>query len=203
MSRATESPEAVRRRLWPRCPDPFPKMHRRVVFLRIRRDPQGLRRGGDGRGFRCGLAQVSLGLTDPKNLARIEILEVYYVRGQARMRSDAGWRAHHLGDHLEQKLPNSRESHPVGYRSTTTCRPSRRPRSKTWVGQTPRNWRRRQRMNGGDLIVQPGCTRRSSRRITSVRVRVHGPAKTIADGFRYRNKMGPDLARETLRDGWR
>ena len=46
-------------------------------------------------------------------------------------------------------------------------------------------------MKGGELIVQPGCTRRSGRRITSVRIGVYGPAKTSAAGSKCRNKMGP------------
>ncbi len=34
-------------------------------------------------------------------------------------------------------------------------------------------------------------------------VRVYGAAKTIVDCFRYRNKVGLDVALEALRDGWR
>ncbi len=34
-------------------------------------------------------------------------------------------------------------------------------------------------------------------------VRVYGPAKTVADVFKYRNKVGLDVALEALRDGWR
>ena len=36
--------------------------------------------------------------------------------------------------------------------------------------------------------------------IEGVRVRVYGPAKTVADCFKYRNKIGLDVALETLRD---
>ncbi len=39
--------------------------------------------------------------------------------------------------------------------------------------------------------------------LESVPVRVYGPAKTIADCFKYRNKIGLDVALEALRDGWR
>ena len=35
------------------------------------------------------------------------------------------------------------------------------------------------------------------------RVKVYGPAKTVADCFKYRNKIGLDVALEALRDGWR
>ena len=40
-------------------------------------------------------------------------------------------------------------------------------------------------------------------RIGGVRVRVYGPAKTVADCFKYRNKFGLDVALEALRDVWR
>jgi predicted transcriptional regulator of viral defense system len=38
--------------------------------------------------------------------------------------------------------------------------------------------------------------------IESVKVRVYNPAKTIADCFKYRNKIGLDVALEALRDCW-
>lgn len=39
--------------------------------------------------------------------------------------------------------------------------------------------------------------------IGGVKVRVYGPAKTVADCFKYRNKFGLDVALEALRDVWR
>jgi len=36
--------------------------------------------------------------------------------------------------------------------------------------------------------------------IQGVRVRVYNPAKTVADCFKYRNKIGLDVALEALRD---
>jgi predicted transcriptional regulator of viral defense system len=39
--------------------------------------------------------------------------------------------------------------------------------------------------------------------IEGVGVRVTTPAKTIADCFKYRHKLGLDVALESLRDGWR
>ena len=38
------------------------------------------------------------------------------------------------------------------------------------------------------------------RRIDGVPVRVYGPAKTVADCFKFRNKVGVDVAIEALRD---
>ena len=42
-----------------------------------------------------------------------------------------------------------------------------------------------------------------SHRIEGVRVHVYSVAKTIADVFKYRNKIGLDVALEALRDAWR
>jgi predicted transcriptional regulator of viral defense system len=42
-----------------------------------------------------------------------------------------------------------------------------------------------------------------SHRIEGETVRVYNPAKTIADVFKYRHKVGLDVALEALREGWR
>jgi len=39
--------------------------------------------------------------------------------------------------------------------------------------------------------------------VEGVRVRIFDPAKTVADCFKYRNKIGTDIALEALRDCWR
>ena len=39
--------------------------------------------------------------------------------------------------------------------------------------------------------------------IEQVRVRIHSAAKTVADCFKFRNKIGLDVALEALRDYWR
>lgn len=39
--------------------------------------------------------------------------------------------------------------------------------------------------------------------IEGVTVRIYDPAKTVADCFKYRNKIGLDLAIEALREAWR
>jgi hypothetical protein len=40
-------------------------------------------------------------------------------------------------------------------------------------------------------------------RIEGVTVHVYSLAKTVADAFKYRNKIGLDVALEALREGWR
>jgi predicted transcriptional regulator of viral defense system len=39
--------------------------------------------------------------------------------------------------------------------------------------------------------------------VNAVRLRVYTPAKTVADCFKYRNKIGLDVALEALREAWR
>ena len=39
--------------------------------------------------------------------------------------------------------------------------------------------------------------------IENVQVRIYHPAKTVADCFKYRNKVGLDVALEALRECWR
>ncbi len=39
--------------------------------------------------------------------------------------------------------------------------------------------------------------------ISGVKVRITSPARTIADCFKFRNKIGLDIALEALREGWR
>lgn len=41
------------------------------------------------------------------------------------------------------------------------------------------------------------------KRIEKVPVRIYCPAKTVADCFKYRNKIGLDVALEALRDCWK
>jgi predicted transcriptional regulator of viral defense system len=40
-------------------------------------------------------------------------------------------------------------------------------------------------------------------RVEGVEVKIYSPAKTVADCFKYRNKIGLDVAMEALRDCWR
>jgi len=53
------------------------------------------------------------------------------------------------------------------------------------------------RMSG--LALQEGVV---ARRIDGVKVRVFSAEKTVADCFKFRNKIGLDVALEALRDGW-
>ena len=41
------------------------------------------------------------------------------------------------------------------------------------------------------------------KKIENIDVKIYCPAKTVADCFKYRNKIGIDVALEALREGWR
>jgi predicted transcriptional regulator of viral defense system len=52
---------------------------------------------------------------------------------------------------------------------------------------------------GGDALTEGIVTHR----VEGETVRVYSVAKTIADAFKYRNKIGLDVALEALREAWR
>jgi predicted transcriptional regulator of viral defense system len=52
---------------------------------------------------------------------------------------------------------------------------------------------------GGEALTEGVETHR----IEGETVRIYGVAKTIADSFKYRNKIGLDVALEALREAWR
>jgi predicted transcriptional regulator of viral defense system len=52
---------------------------------------------------------------------------------------------------------------------------------------------------GGDALTSGVETHE----VDGVRVRVFSPAKTVADLFKYRNKVGLDVALEALKEVWR
>jgi predicted transcriptional regulator of viral defense system len=47
------------------------------------------------------------------------------------------------------------------------------------------------------------CSNVQRHTVNGAEVRVFSPAKTVADCFKFRNKIGKDVALEALRDGWR
>jgi predicted transcriptional regulator of viral defense system len=78
--------------------------------------------------------------------------------------------------------------------------------SEVWIALDRRAWRpqitypplRIVRFSGDALTS--GVERH---RIEGRVVQVYGPAKTVADCFKYRNKIGLGVALEALREGWR
>jgi predicted transcriptional regulator of viral defense system len=70
--------------------------------------------------------------------------------------------------------------------------------SKAWAPRIARPKIRLVRFSGRALTE-----RIEEYRIEGVPVRVYGVAKTVADCFKFRNKVGLDVALEALRDAWR
>lgn len=78
--------------------------------------------------------------------------------------------------------------------------------SEVWIALDRRAWRpkvtypplRILRYTGEALTSGIGTHRIEGRSVS-----VYTPAKTIADCFKYRNKIGLDVALEALREGWR
>jgi predicted transcriptional regulator of viral defense system len=78
--------------------------------------------------------------------------------------------------------------------------------ARVWIAIDPKAWRPRT----GHLPVRivrfsgPALTEGvESYDLERARVRVYSVAKTVADCFKYRNKVGLDVALEALREGWR
>lgn len=75
-----------------------------------------------------------------------------------------------------------------------------------WLAIDPKAWRpqavdlpvRIVRFSGAALTSHV-----EEHRIEGVTVKVYSPAKTVADCFKYRNKIGLDVVLEALRDAWR
>ena len=78
--------------------------------------------------------------------------------------------------------------------------------SKVWVGIHTRGWHPTISTTAYQVVRYSETTFKAgvdSHRIEGVMVRIFNPAKTIADCFKYRNKIGLDVALEALRDALR
>ncbi|MFB0516497.1 MAG: type IV toxin-antitoxin system AbiEi family antitoxin domain-containing protein [Candidatus Neomarinimicrobiota bacterium] len=69
---------------------------------------------------------------------------------------------------------------------------------KSWLPQVDHPRIRFMRFSG--LALTEGIVEHD---VSGVTIRVYNPAKTVADCFKYRNKIGLDVAIEALRDGYR
>jgi predicted transcriptional regulator of viral defense system len=87
------------------------------------------------------------------------------------------------------------------YHELTTQAPA-----EVWLALPPKAWApkveyprlRLARFSGAALTEMV-----EAHRVEGVTLRVYSPAKTVADCFKYRNKVGVDVAVEALRDCWR
>ena len=74
---------------------------------------------------------------------------------------------------------------------------------EVWLAIGPKDRAPRPTSVGLRIVRFSGPAREAgiqTQRIDGVPVRVYGPAKTVADCFKFRNKVGVDVAMEALRD---
>ena len=77
---------------------------------------------------------------------------------------------------------------------------------EVWLAIGEKSWRPRlaspplRIVRFSDRALREGV---EAHQIEGVTVRVYNPAKTVADCFKYRNKIGLDVALEALRECWR
>jgi predicted transcriptional regulator of viral defense system len=77
---------------------------------------------------------------------------------------------------------------------------------EVWLAIGRDQWRPTRKYPPVRIVRMSGATMTSGvekRRIDGIEVRVFSPAKTVVDCFRYRNKVGLDVALEALREAWR
>jgi hypothetical protein len=77
---------------------------------------------------------------------------------------------------------------------------------EVWVALPPKAWQPRIDFPRIRVVRFSGpalTTGVEEHTIEGTIVRVYDPAKTVADCFKFRNKIGLDVALEALRDGWR
>lgn len=78
--------------------------------------------------------------------------------------------------------------------------------SEVWVALGPKAWRPRlnnvrlRLVHFSGAALHEGC---EAHRVEGVPIRVYNPAKTVADCFKFRHKLGVDVALEALRETWR
>ena len=78
--------------------------------------------------------------------------------------------------------------------------------SEVWMALARRAWRPRLAYPPLRIVRFTGKALSAgveTHRIEGRPVKVYGPAKTVADCFKYRYKLGIDVALEALREGWR
>jgi len=76
---------------------------------------------------------------------------------------------------------------------------------QTWVALPAGNWKPKwnPRLRVTHLTEPYYSEGVEEHEVEGVRVKIYNPAKTVADCFRMRSKVGYDVAVEALREGWR
>jgi predicted transcriptional regulator of viral defense system len=77
---------------------------------------------------------------------------------------------------------------------------------EVWIALPPKAWKPRVQQPALRIVRFSGAalsTGVERHRIEGADIPIYGVAKTVADCFKYRNKIGLDVALEALRDCWR
>ncbi len=159
------------------------------------------------------LAQEA-GVLRPRDLAAQGIPHVYlqtlYKRGKLLRTgrglytlTDGAWTENHSLAEVCKYVPHGVICLPsaLAFHNLTTQNPSR-----VWVAISPKKHRPRLDYPPLRVVRFSGAALTEgveTHTIEGVPVRVYNPAKTVADCFKYRNKIGLDVALEALRDCWR
>ena len=156
----------------------------------------------------------SRGLVGPRDLVAKHIppdyLDRLYRRGLVERvaRGVYAWPGADLGEH--QTLAEAVRQVPRGvicllsalqFHGIGTQQPH-----QVWLAIAPNDWRPKLEYPKVRLVHFSGPTYASSveeHDLHGIHVRVYSPAKTVADCFKFRNKLGLDVALEALRECWR
>lgn len=115
---------------------------------------------------------------------------------------DAAVSAQHTLAAVSARIPNGvicLES-ALRFHGLTTAAPRR-----VWIAIQPKDWKPRVHDLPAQIVRFSGeafTAGVESHDIDGVQVPIYSPAKTVADCFKYRHKIGIDLAIEALRDCW-
>jgi predicted transcriptional regulator of viral defense system len=155
-----------------------------------------------------------MGIVRPRDLASRGIppdyLDRLYKRGVIERIANGlyAWPGKDLGEN--QTLAEAAREVPKGvicllsalrFHGLTTQAPR-----EVWMALPPRAWLPRVKYPKLRLVRFSGDALTKGieeHKVEGVAVRVYGPAKTVADCFKFRNKVGVDVAMEALRDCWR
>ena len=154
------------------------------------------------------------GFVRPKDLEHRKIPRVYLQRLVARGElvkhgrglyglPDAEVTEHHSLSQACKRVPHGVVCllSALSYHGLTTQTPF-----EVWMAMDRRAWMPRVEEPKLHIVRFSGAAMTSGiekTTIEGVSVRVFGVAKTVADCFKYRNKVGIDVAMEALRDAWR
>ena len=77
---------------------------------------------------------------------------------------------------------------------------------QVWMAIPPKAWRPRNPTVPLQIVYMTPSAHRvgvQTHKVRGVTLRVFSPAKTVVDCFKFRNRIGLDVALEALREGWR